>query len=1006
MSPALISFINLLQTCIFGNIDQYRKVCDIDYKPTDPNRHCRYLIMRKAILFTFIILCSTTLSIAAGIKSIGVPYVQNYTKALYQAGNQNWSITLDEYGIMHFGNADGLLSYDGKYWQLHTMPNGLIVRAVEADGKGKIYTGAFGEFGYWENNAKGFLSYHSLIPKVPYKYRPNGEIWKIYTDEDRVIFQSFGAIYTYANNHISVIKAPVNPFLFLFKSGNRFFVEEVNGGLFELKNNTLNYIAGSGILGNSGVLSILPFKGNRYLIGTAKNGLFVYDNKQITPWKNEANNFLKTYQLNNGAVISGGYVAYGTILNGVVIIDTAGNMVQHINKSSGLQNNTVLSLYTDSEQNLWVGLDNGIDRIELNAPLYFYFDKTGSFGTVYSSSIFNNKIYLGTNQGLFYSDWIPGGNNHLFQQFDFKLIPGSQGQVWDMSLIDGRLLCGHNNGTYQVNGNTITKISDVNGGWTIKKISPNLLLQGTYLGLVIYKKDGAGNWVFDHSVAGFGEPSRYVEQDVKGIIWVSHAYKGIYKITLSADMKTAVSHKYYDEHNGLPGSYNINVFNLGNRIVFSSDAGFYVYDDITDRFYKYQQLNSMLGSFAASNKIIQADNKKYWFINHGRAALADFSQPGRVHIDSNQFTVLNRQMVQHYENISRINDFIYLISVDDGFAIYNNENEAPENNVQLPNVMIRGVENITDKVTEISQGGDDTGIELPFAQNNIRILYSLPYYRLAKIKYQYYLEGYSHHWSDWTTQTQQEFASLGQGWYRFGIRAKINDQSISKITYLTFRVLPAWYASKMALLAYLMLVILGYYIFRHIYRLKLKRHKQHLQDKLQKEKEEFQKQQTIAHEQRIARIRTEQLQADLASKSRELANSAMNIVYKNELLQKINDEITHLKDTTGKKLPDDQLRKIQKVINEGMTDERDWNLFESSFNEAHESFFKKLKIQHPDLVPNDLKLCAYLRMNMNSKEMASLLNISLRGVEIRRYRLRKKLNLEHDKNLVEFLMEL
>jgi DNA-binding CsgD family transcriptional regulator len=66
--------------------------------------------------------------------------------------------------------------------------------------------------------------------------------------------------------------------------------------------------------------------------------------------------------------------------------------------------------------------------------------------------------------------------------------------------------------------------------------------------------------------------------------------------------------------------------------------------------------------------------------------------------------------------------------------------------------------------------------------------------------------------------------------------------------------------------------------------------------------------------------------------------------------------------------------------------------------------FKKLKAQHPDLVPNDLKLCAFLHMNMSSKEMASLLNISLRGVEIRRYRLRKKLNVPHDKNLVEFLM--
>ncbi|MCY1542441.1 hypothetical protein D9M68_781880 [compost metagenome] len=132
----------------------------------------------------------------------------------------------------------------------------------------------------------------------------------------------------------------------------------------------------------------------------------------------------------------------------------------------------------------------------------------------------------------------------------------------------------------------------------------------------------------------------------------------------------------------------------------------------------------------------------------------------------------------------------------------------------------------------------------------------------------------------------------------------------------------------------------------------------------------------------------------------------MSLVYKNELLQKISQEITKLKDENGKKLSDDQLRKIQKVIDDGMNDERDWNLFESSFNEAHESFFKKLKVNHPDLVPNDLKLCAYLRMNMSSKEMASLLNISLRGVEIRRYRLRKKLNIPHDKNLTEFLMEL
>src|ERR1700744_6619909 len=213
-------------------------------------------------------------------------------------------------------------------------------------------------------------------------------------------------------------------------------------------------------MGNSGVLSVLPLSGNRFLLGTARNGLFIYDGKQIKPWNNQANDFLKTYQLNNG-VLLGKYVAYGTILNGIVIIDTLGNVVQHINKSSGLQNNTVLSLFTDPEQNLWAGLDNGIDRIEVNSPLYFYFAKTGKFGTVYSSIIFNKKIYLRTNQGLFYSDWLPGPNSQLLQTCYFKLNPGSQGQVWDMSLLDNRLLCGHNDGTAMGEGKGRKKISNV-----------------------------------------------------------------------------------------------------------------------------------------------------------------------------------------------------------------------------------------------------------------------------------------------------------------------------------------------------------------------------------------------------------------------------------------------------------------------------------------------------------------------------------------------------------------
>lgn len=961
----------------------------------------------NCLLFFFYLLANSLIVKADNIKSIGVPYVQNYPKATYLSGNQNWAISKDSKGIMYFGNAQGLLTYDGKYWEEYVMPNRQIVRSVAAGSDGKIYTGSFGEFGYWstKNNK---LVYTSLNPLIPEKDKITDEIWKIYADGKRIIFQSFTSIYIYENNKVTAIKAPGN-FLFLQKVGSRFLIEILKKGVFELKGNVLTPLPNSGTLTPGNIMTILPYKNGKLLIGTSKDGLFLYDGAVYTPFHTSANAFLKTFQLNNGIRIKDKYYAFGTILNGVILIDEEGNVVQRINKSSGLQNNTVLSMFTDEDQNLWTGLDNGIDRVELNSPLYFYLDKAGQFGTVYSSLIYNNNIYLGTNQGLFYSPW-NSRNEDSYTAFDFKLIPNTQGQVWDLKVIDGQLLCGHNEGTFRVTGTQLDKVSDASGGWTIKKLNnnPDYLIQGTYNGLVLFRKDARGLWRFFSKIAGFSEPSRYVEQDSKGDIWVSHAYKGLYRLSLSADFKKVVKTRYYDEKNGLPSNFNINMFQLENKLLFSSDKGFMLYDDISNRFSAYEELNKGLGSFAVSNKIISAGPKNYWFINHGKTAMVEFREPGKLLIDSNKLSLLDGRMVQYYENISQISNNMHLISVDDGFVIYNAVGGIAGNTKKtLPAVLIGKVEDVTDVYHVISDhGNNDKEIALAFSRNNIRISYALPYYKQAKIKFQYFLEGYSQQWSEWSPSTQKDFTNLAQGKYRFLVRAKINDELISQVSIFEFTILPPFYASKWAFVLYGILLIIFLYQARALYLRKLQKDRDKILAKLQLEKEIFLKKEAEATEKQIIKIQTEKLHTELKSKNRELANSAMSLVYKNELLQKLSQEMSKLKDDNGKKLADDQLRKIQKVIDEGMNDERDWSLFETSFNEAHGSFFKKLKSNHPDLVPNDLKLCAYLHMNMSSKEMASLLNISLRGVEIRRYRLRKKLNIPHDKNLAEFFMEL
>jgi hypothetical protein len=362
-------------------------------------------------------------------------------------------------------------------------------------------------------------------------------------------------------------------------------------------------------------------------------------------------------------------------------------------------------------------------------------------------------------------------------------------------------------------------------------------------------------------------------------------------------------------------------------------------------------------------------------------------------------------MVQNYENISKIDHNLYLISIDDGFVLYNQN--LKEVKQSIPDVIIGKVENITTGTfTHTERATLSAPIKISNQENSIRIHYSLPIYRQGKILYQYYLDGYSSGWSSWASISQKDFTNLPFGKYEFKVRARVNDEELSEITSFKFEILPPFYASIWAMILYVFNIVGAVYLIRFWYFRKLKKHQENIQNRLQKERDEQLKQEAIINEQKLIKVKNEKLQAEVDSKSREVTNSAMNMVYKNEFLQKIKGEIENLKDANGKVFADEQLKRLQKIIDEGMNDERDWNLFESSFNETHENFFKKLKVHHPDLVPNDLKLCAYLRMNMSSKEMASLLNISLRGAEIRRYRLRKKLSLPHDKNLVEFLMEL
>ncbi len=955
--------------------------------------------MRTIITFITLIIAfaSGTLIYAQPIIRAGTPLVQQFTKSNYNAGNQNWSITVSEEGIIYAGNTEGLLSFDGHYWKLHPLKNHSMIRSVKAAKDGKIYSGGYGEFGFWQRKKNGGMVYTSVSSLLQDRSQLlNDEIWKILIQDDKVYFHAFSKCYVYSpQKPIQIITANGEPFLFPHQIDNRIYFEQLPSGLHLLQGLQLQAVKDKDKLKGKNILCILPFDSLTYLIGTARHGLFTMDKDgAINPWNTDANKLLARAQINNGLYLYDGQYAFGTIQDGVVIVNKKGEIVQHVNKNNGLQNNTVLSIAKDNQNNIWVGLDNGIDRIEINSPLYFYTDLSGDIGTVYTSILYKGSIYLGTNQGLFASRW---NGLHTFDSFDFKLIPNSEGQVWSLTVIDGKLLCGHNDGTFLIDEGGLSKISSVTGGWAFTANSSTpYFLQGNYTGIAKFTTRPTIQFIKRYPE--LNEPVRFITGRDTYDYWIGNGHKvSLISFDKSLDRLTVRTSTYQDT--SVQNIRFLGAFNLENNIVFTTDSGLFYYDDILKKFKPHHELNKHLGSFSLSNKIIPKSPSQYWFVNKSYIAKVIFEKNGTIQVDSTSLSLLKNRMMNFYENIIPINQEFFLMGLDNGFSIYNDHPTDTKAHVPPP---------VISQVWDIHHDNriiDEEEISIPYKANSIRIAFAAPYYSSSPISYQYMLEGYSDNWSLWDNLTYKDFTNLPFGKYTFKIRARSADGRESAVSELDFVIQTPWYFTWMALLVYLLLLTGILLISRKKYISWQQKKQFQLRRRLLEQQKAAIARETEINEQKLIKLKNKQLEKELTIKSRELANAATNIIYKNEMLNNLHAELRELKDAKGNKLGQEELRKINKLIEDAHNDDRDWDIFEKSFNEAHENFFKKLKAEYPELVPNDLKLCAYLRLNMSSKEIASLLNITTRGVEIRRYRLRKKLAIPTDKNLTEFLLE-
>jgi DNA-binding CsgD family transcriptional regulator len=910
----------------------------------------------------------------------------NFNKHDYNAANKNWCIGFDSEGYTYFGNSIGLIEFDGVSWHINPSPNGFAIRSIAVDKHNRIFTGGYREIGYWKRNNNGKLEYTSLTDKVEQFFARNEEFWHIYTIGETVCFQSFSGIYVFSGNQFEFIK--INGFITMSAVVNNELVIALQAkGLYKIKNNKYIPFLQSDFFRDK---SINFFSGyhlkDHYLIGTESHGMFLYDaaSDKVGEWATEQTGFFVRNNINNGMRKSDGTIIIGTILNGIKILSPDGSEKQHLTTRSGLQSNTVHSLACDSSENIWVASDKGLDFISFSSTSSYTMFRHDSPGALYSAAIHQGIFYAGTNQGLFCKRW-----NQPNDQF--KLVQGTQRQVWDCEVFDGTLFVGHNSGTFIVDNCQAAKISERSGGYSITRIPnrPNHLLQSTYTDLVVYEKS-SGQWQFSHTVKGFNDLIRFVEFDHRNNLWASHLYHGLYKMRLNESLDSTLLVKHYGKNSVLwrQGS-SIRAFKVEGRIVFTNNDSLYTYDDLNDAIVSYEFLNRNLGDYSSSFFIAEAPDNRYWFINDRGIAQFRIKQNSIEKIKEFPITLFQNDLIPREENIVPIDAQRAILCLENGYALLDAEAEDSGERITRESLKLR-------EIVSHSQSGDRKTlspyrekISIPFARNNLSLRYSFPLYSAEIIRYQYKIEGLTNEWSEPSEKPAFVINRIPTGEYNIKVRATNKWQKSSKVHTLLLEVKPPWYQSTPAIIIYALLFLGLFFLGKYITVKRVKLNEKHKREEKERE---------------LIRLRNEKLQSELSFKSRQLANSTLEMIKKNEFLMSLKDKLKRQKEQLGPRFPDKYYSELIKKIDGNISGDDDWKVFEHNFNLAHETFLQSIKSEYPELTPSDLRLCAFLRINLTSKEIAPLLGISVRGVENHRYRLRKKLGLPPDTDLTEFIL--
>ncbi len=744
---------------------------------------------------------------------LGMPVLHNYSSKDSNVPSQAWDIIQDSRGVLFFGGSSAITEYDGVTWRRLPIPSN-AVRSFAIDATGKIWVGANANFGYLEPDANGTLQYVSLLEKIPPEHRAFNDVWHVLITPQGNFFQAYERLFRWDGKTMHVWTTNTR-FQALAEVRGHIYTSQGGIGLQEIVGDELREVPGGDAYKDSTKLFLYPYDDGRILVSARAETFTFYDGQKVTPFPTQADDYLKKNELYTYRPLPDGSFCLNTLRGGAVILEHDGRLRRILSKDNGLQNQSVLTSYSDREGGLWLGLGIGVTRVEINSPISIFsrdavLDVASYKGSHYvADSSGGTALYrLSPNSttGLPSLQPIPSPAS---QAFNLLPIHDPSGNVPD------QLLAGTGYGVLKIEGDTVSPavaglqgLTQGAGNLLQSRKFPNRVFVGHFAGLSSIRWEG-GKWISEGRLPMFSASINALAEDVDGTLWAATADRRVLRIKVASTGMSESTAEFLTAKDGLVDGDMFVVFAGGNIFVTPEPPkNFLRWDAATRKLVPDNRFFLPTKDPDAQAALIPLDNGDV-FSGTGsstgqRVGLFERKPDGTYALDEESF----RRLSQFSVNQIRSEPDGYWIAGTDGIVRFD------------PRVKPSGQQSFTTLIRQVSSGSKDivyggaplaaaSALKLPHDRNSLRFEFAAPTYGDEDAtQYQYFLEGADKDWSAWGKQKEANYGTLGPGSYRFRVRSRNLEGRTGDEGVYGFSILPPWYRTGWAYSLYGLLFLL------------------------------------------------------------------------------------------------------------------------------------------------------------------------------------------------------